>query len=331
MHGVKEYGRDLKFVASGGLGDCLLVTPFLRHLARSGRYRRVVCAVPVGALEIFDRNPYVDKLIGCHGRDLFLWALPERDADVFSPYVEVEPVTRVGGEMTLRARPLQCANPKGIPILQQLARHFGFVPDDFTLEIHTEIADVRWAESRVSAFSGRPFVVINRETPQCEKVYPDALWQEIVDQLREDFLVVEFAASKTPLVGVHPVSPLPGIRASTELIRRAASLITVESFLGHLCAAIGVPAVVLFGPTNPSVYGHSINTNLSSGVCAPCADTARRDACVNHVCMASISPTVIADAVRQCVAQQQSRLDESSQGSMDKRSPILDKTGFVVH
>lgn len=293
--------KELKFVASGGLGDCLLVTPFLRCLARSGRYRRVVCAVPQAAAEIFDRNPYIDQLIPCAGRDLFLWALPERDAEVFSPYMRVEAPAEIAPDMKVRAQSLHRPNQADISVFQQLAEYFEIYPDDYSLDIYTEASDAVWAENQVARLGGRPFVVINRETSLKEKTYPDALWQSVVDLLHRKFTVVEFTAERSPLKCVHLVSPLPGIRSSAELLRRAACSITVESFLGHLATAVGTSAVVLFGPTNPRAYGHPANKNLRSEKCAPCEDTKRLSECSRRTCMSDISPQEIVDAAEACI------------------------------
>lgn len=296
-----RYSKDLKFVVSGGLGDCLLATPFLRHLARTGNYRRVVCVVPQGAVELFDRNPCVDQLVPCTGRDLFLWALPERNADVFAPYLQVEPLAALGDNMKLRARPLHCPNPSGIPVLKQLADHFRMYPDSYALDVYTDKADAQWAEDQVALFKNQPFVVINRESTYAQKTYPDSLWQKVVDLLHPEFVVLELARRRTPLKRVHPVTPLPGIRSSAELLRRAECVVTVDSFPGHLAHAVATPAVVLFGPANPKVFGHGTNRNLRGSVCDPCADTERRSACTNNVCMQAISPEIVVQAVRECV------------------------------
>ncbi len=57
--------RKLRVIVGGGLGDCLLHTPFLRHFRRWGIYDSITCMAHKEALELLDRNPHIDRLIGC--------------------------------------------------------------------------------------------------------------------------------------------------------------------------------------------------------------------------------------------------------------------------
>src|ERR1017187_6594384 len=43
--------RRLTIMLSGGLGDCLLASAFVRYLQESGRYDHIRCAVPKSAAE----------------------------------------------------------------------------------------------------------------------------------------------------------------------------------------------------------------------------------------------------------------------------------------
>ena len=76
--------RQLTIMLSGGLGDCLLASALVRHFDESGRYDRLICALPAPAAQLYDCNPRVDRLVACASRDLFLRGLPEPDGEVFS-------------------------------------------------------------------------------------------------------------------------------------------------------------------------------------------------------------------------------------------------------
>ena len=86
---------------------------------------------------------------------------------------------------------------------------------------------------------------------------------------------------------------LPGVLANTRLV------VTIDSGLKHLCVAIGVPTVTLFGPTSPREWhmGGPLGRYLyPAEPCSPC----RLRTCPYDVpCMTKISP----EAVRDCVAE----------------------------
>ena len=54
----------------------------------------------------------------------------------------------------------------------------------------------------------------------------------------------------------------PSLRAQFSLIDRARAFIGVESIFAHAATALGTPAIVLFGPSNPTIWGHLRNANL---------------------------------------------------------------------
>ena len=86
---------------------------------------------------------------------------------------------------------------------------------------------------------------------------------------------------------------LPGVLANTRL------LVTIDSGLKHLCVAVGVPTVTLFGPTSPFEWhmGGPLDRYIySAEPCSPC----RLKRCPYDVpCMTKISP----EAVRELVAE----------------------------
>jgi ADP-heptose:LPS heptosyltransferase len=82
---------------------------------------------------------------------------------------------------------------------------------------------------------------------------------------------------------------LPGVLASTRL------LVTIDSGLKHLCVAIGVPTVTLFGPTSPFEWhmGGPLDRYLyPAEPCSPC----RLKVCpYDFPCMNKISPEAVRD------------------------------------
>ncbi len=85
------------------------------------------------------------------------------------------------------------------------------------------------------------------------------------------------------------------------LMREIDVLVTVDSGPMHLAAALGVPTVALFGPTDPTRTGpygaahHVIqNTDLS---CVPCLSRTCRRPQRDHACLRQLSIDPVVDAV----------------------------------
>jgi len=114
-------------------------------------------------------------------------------------------------------------------------------------------------------------------------------------------------------LGTDGEEPIPGacrdylgqttFAQMVSLVRGAELCVTVDCVMSHLAAAVGTPAVVLFGPTPAGLIGYPCHRNLQAqGVCEPCwwADGRWRGCCVrdrDYACMRAIAPEwVIAEA-----------------------------------
>jgi ADP-heptose:LPS heptosyltransferase len=91
------------------------------------------------------------------------------------------------------------------------------------------------------------------------------------------------------------------VNQAAALLKRCALFVNTDSGLGHLAAAVGTPAVTVFGPANPAMtapYGKK-NVVVSAGpACAPCYDypyasTRPRLKCSAAKCMEKIDPAAL--------------------------------------
>jgi ADP-heptose:LPS heptosyltransferase len=89
------------------------------------------------------------------------------------------------------------------------------------------------------------------------------------------------------------------------LYRHLAAVVTVDSFPAHLAAALGVPAVVLFGPSNSACWGHPGQVLLRPTDCPPCFDTGRLSQCARHRCIEAFSAEAILSTCMQVAANNQ--------------------------
>ncbi len=293
---AKRPSGHIKVVITGGLGDCLLATPFIRYFKQCGQYDDVWCVVPDAARGIFDFNPHIDRLIACSGSDLLLWAVPEKDGDVFSPYIDAASPETFGRGMQVPFTHILRPNRVSQPIIQQVARYHRIELTDDIPEIFTSEEDGAWAREVLSGADGRPSVFFNPASRLPEKNLPMASALQILEVLLEKYHIFTLPGQDT-IDGAVTLEPHPTVRQSAALFAALSVVLTVDSFPAHLAKATGTGAVVLFGPTNPETFGHRENENISAGICPVCADTPRKEDCQHHRCMAAISVSQVLSAV----------------------------------
>ena len=97
------------------------------------------------------------------------------------------------------------------------------------------------------------------------------------------------------------------IKETAALLSRCSLMISTDSGPSHLADAVGIPTIVLFGPTYPSKnvpynYGQHIASDI---VCRPCYWTGRMKKCVQKYdrapCMEKISVDMVLEKVKSLI------------------------------
>jgi heptosyltransferase-1 len=108
-------------------------------------------------------------------------------------------------------------------------------------------------------------VVFLHGTTRDDKHYPEVYWQQLAEMLAERGLRVRMVwgskpeqarakriAAKVPSVEVLPRLNIQGVAG---VLAQANAVVAVDTGLGHLTAALDIPAVSLYGPTKPGLIG----------------------------------------------------------------------------
>ena len=101
------------------------------------------------------------------------------------------------------------------------------------------------------------------------------------------------SSDNTIALNNFPLSELPAI------LKRCAVFVGNDSGITHLAAAAGAPAVALFGPTDPKVWGprgEHIAILGSPAECAPCSRE-KMQGCISQKCMEELSVEEVYDAI----------------------------------
>jgi hypothetical protein len=103
---------------------------------------------------------------------------------------------------------------------------------------------------------------LNKDGGECPKNYP--YWKELVKELR--FLEVEtiqIGLYGEALIGANRYSFIPSIKKLGEFIKECGEKwIGIDNFFPHLCHSLGIKGVVLWGISDPLIFGHETNINI---------------------------------------------------------------------
>ncbi|MBV4493538.1 lipopolysaccharide heptosyltransferase I [Pseudomonas oryzicola] len=128
-----------------------------------------------------------------------------------------------------------------------------------------------------------PYVVFLHGTTWATKHWPEAYWRELAERMGRRKLEVrlpwgnpaEKARAERIAQGLNNCQVLPRLNLAgvARVLAAAKACVAVDTGLGHLAAALDVPTISLFGPTNPGLtgaYGRTQIHQASDWPCAPC-------------------------------------------------------------
>ena len=135
----------------------------------------------------------------------------------------------------------------------------------------------------LDAPDSEPFVLFLHGTTWTTKHWPELYWRQLAELMGARGLQVrlpwgnpaELARAERIAEGLDNAVVLPKLNLAgvAKVLAGAQACVAVDTGLGHLAAALDVPTLSLFGPTNPGLtgaYGKSQVHIASDFPCAPC-------------------------------------------------------------
>ena len=96
-----------------------------------------------------------------------------------------------------------------------------------------------------------------REPKPHPKNYP--YWKEVISMIHEPIVQVGMEGEEQLVEDFRKSLPLTQV---ADLVRQCRTWVSVDSFFQHFAWDLGKLGVVLFGQSDPNIFGHPENTNL---------------------------------------------------------------------
>ena len=120
----------------------------------------------------------------------------------------------------------------------------------------------------------------------------------------DEMACAERIAKQSSAIDVIPRLDIPGMAA---LLANANGVVAVDTGFGHLAAALNVPTVSLYGPTNPEYTGALGDRSIQLAAkfpCAPCLSrtcTYKEPSVVTPACYATLQPMRVWDELKRMI------------------------------
>lgn len=192
------------------------------------------------------------------------------------------------------------------------APDFGLHREKFLASTHLQPAAAFFSKENAAhslPMATEDYLVFLFGTTWTTKQWPEQYWRELATLAgaaglrvkvsggnQEEMACAERIAAGLSHVDVLPRLDIPGMAS---LLANAKAAVAVDTGFGHLAAALNVPTVSLYGPTNPAFTGalgaHSIQL-AAQFPCAPCLSrtcTYREPSAVTPACYTTLTPTTV--------------------------------------
>jgi len=276
----REPPRSIVLRRAGGIGDVLMSTAALRHLRRRYPRSHITYVTDRHNADVLELNPHVDQIVERHEPDREGLDIDLCHEDIWDSGVHV-----IDKYLTLVEAPADAA--RRVDLLLS--------PDDR-----------RFAREFLGRRTEEPVIVIHARSNMRCKDWPMWRWADLVERLRMRYWVVQVGKEGEELIpGCLDATGLPGpapLRKTAALVEQACMAICVDSCVQHFAAALGVPAVVLYGgSSSPKLSGYPHNLNVHTPFACTCdLSNGFTSACPHdYECMTAITPELVLEQMEQ--------------------------------
>ena len=212
-----------------GFGDVLLSTPVLRALRQKYPDALIDYMTTEPCKELLEGNPNVDRILS--------W---EETPDI-SGYAQVL-------QPYLRTQKMRSWNTLGLHMIDLYAMLCGVKLKDYRMDIVPQKVDL------AGLGIVPPFVCFQTKSSSPIKDWPRESFAQLIASVHDRYQIVHVGGDGDPeYQGCINLNGALSLRETAYVISRAQFFVGVDSIGLHLANALGVPAVGLYGATNPEI------------------------------------------------------------------------------
>jgi ADP-heptose:LPS heptosyltransferase len=260
------------------VGDALLTTPVLAALKEKDHSRRIVvyCRSLLHKT-VFENNPNVDSLKSPS-------FLTKVWVGIFRRF-KLGPIYIPNYGQFLPS--LFCNKKAAELIAEQI---FNIELNGKKVDIYLTPGEEEKAKS-ILARHKNPIVLHIIPMGSSNKMWLPMHWEALVRSMPDHTFLQIGLPNEAKVESAVDLRGKVSFREALALIKHADSFLGIDSSFAHATNAFNIPGVVLFGATNPEIWGHPNNINLYKRLrCSPCIDLLYNSRCpYNQLCMAQIT------------------------------------------
>lgn len=269
--------KPLRVILFGGLGDVLITTPTFKAIKEASPGRRIIIyCFNKRQQSVFWNNPYIDRVTNTR-----FWRNPVsfikyrfKLAPFFDDfYGSMSPTVNYN------------KNAKDI-----IAEMYGVDLIDTKVQVFLSEKEDAAAQAYMAQYNNPVLLHITSRTSKNQHWLHEN-WEELVQSMPEcSFLQIGVGDEKKVERAID-LRDKHSFRETLAIMKYAKSFVGVNSSYAHATNAFNIPGVVIFGPAQPVIWGHSNNINLyKPHRCSPCLDLLHNSVCPYGIpCMQSIS------------------------------------------
>jgi ADP-heptose:LPS heptosyltransferase len=261
----------------GGLGDCLLMTPAIKSLKIHNIQKQLkVFCVTEEHYQILLNNPYIDAFIEKEEYE------ENESKFIFAAYGNLLPSL--------------IFNKKASSIICDLLKTPD-IADNLVLNLSLE--EFNFGRSILSKYKN-PICINPSSFCSQNQEWSIEKWEQL-SRNHPDLDFIQIGKSDEKRIGnTIDFRGQYSLREFLSILTASKLYIGMDSFFAHAASALNVPAIVLFGDSTPTIWGHHNNINIYLNYeCSPCIDILRGARCpYGNKCMGDISVNEICNSIQ---------------------------------
>lgn len=304
--------RNFKILSWGGVGDSLLSTPTFKSLKEKYPDSTIsVLCITQAHYDIFKYNPYIDSL-----RKVPEWITKLNQIWQFVIFKFLNREWINYGAL----RPSLYYKKSAAKIVGEMMNVE--VENTKPLIFLTPNEEMK-ARKMIEPFNN-PVAINPTSRTTKNQEWEIEYWKDLIKRMPDVTFIQLGLKDEEYIEGAVDFRGKVSLRMSVALLKQMKGFVGVETFLGHASAAVEVPAVILFGPSNPEIWGYSENVNLyKSNPCSPCVDYLGNNLCpYQKPCMKMITVAEVEKAIRKGILKQENNVWETANQKIVKISVI---------